>query len=215
MVALAAATFLDRRWRYILHGGYILIFLVIAQYVSWTYYLPAFQRVWMSRQELARMSYVQDNGSILPPPPIHFGKLLPSDPWLATLPHVPIGLPLGADEVTERFLFLTGRALPEYYIPPHSDLYEPHQLARMFGELENMTYIYVPRYYLKYLRPADNAAPADQADSAYLAKLFFVPVTLKTVNPPFEPEAAIMRRIGSDYKVSQIGSAGILFKRLR
>jgi hypothetical protein len=218
LLALSAATFLGKRWRNFLFVSYSVIFILGGQYLFWTYYTPAFERAFVSRQELARITYISDNGSSIPAPAIHFSKLLPPDPWTDGLPHVPIGLPLGADERTERFLMLTGRALPEYYIAPHADLLEPSQMSRKFADLGNMTYIYVPRFYFKYLAPKDaraDAAAHERDDNAYLSKLFCFPTRLTAINPVFEPEEEIMRRIALDFTIVQPGPLGVLLKRSR
>jgi len=216
LLALSAASCLSIAWRGILTAGYIVIFPVMADIAFWNNYRPSFIRAAISRRELAAMSYVADNAAASPAPLIHSSKLLPADSWLQTLPHVPIGLPLGADEITERFLILTGRALPEYYIAPDSNLFEPGQLRRKFADLDRMQTIYVPEFYLQYLKPvAPEVRAASQArdDNAFLSSLLLLPVNLPPVNPVFYPDTEVMTRISHEFIPIKQYPAGLLLKR--
>jgi hypothetical protein len=212
LVVLSAATWGGARIKYALLAGFAVAFPLLGLMSFWNDYRPAFERAIISRRQLAGVSFARES---LPPLP-HLSKLLPIDPWLNGLPRIPIGLPMGADEATERFFTLTGRAIPEYYIYPHSDLVEPGQLARKFADLERMACVYVPNYYLDLLNasdPANDAAVHAARDNAFLSGLLMFPVRLPAINPPFNPDAEIMERIARDYTLMRRCPAGVLLRR--
>jgi hypothetical protein len=212
LVVLGAATWVDGPRKYGIIAGFTLIFPVLGLVTFWNDYRPAFQRAVLSRRQLVGLSYVHENTA----GPLHLSKLLPVDPWLGALPRIPIGLPLGADEATERYLTLTGRAIPEFYIAPHSDLVEPGQLGRKFADLDKMAWIYVPDYYFHLANPSDpDNDPAVQArrDNAFLSSLLLIPIDLPAINPPFNPDAFVIRRIIRDYALVTRYPAGVLLKR--
>jgi hypothetical protein len=216
LLALSALTFLRRPWSHLLLAGYFFIFPLAGQIVFWENNLPTFRNILSYRRELSRSHYLSDNAPVpgSPAPLIHSSKLLPADPWLRDLPHVPIGLPLGADEMTERYLLLASRSLPEHFIPPHT-IYSPAQLERKFADLQAMPYVYVPLPCLTYLKPLDLAALAARArdDDAFLSRLLLFPANLPPVNPVFDPDAAVMRRIVRDYRVLRQFPSGYLLVR--
>jgi hypothetical protein len=219
-IALAAASWLRPRWWYLIWGGYIVIFPITIQFSNWSSYKGQMEGMLSLRSELSSMHYDADNYAHLAPgapmPPIHYSKLLPSM-GLDALPQVKIGLPLGDNEQMERFFKLTGRYVPEYHIPPYSDVFAASDLARKYQDFKAMDYVFIPTTYLYYLRPVDKEAEARQradGDNKFLSGLLLFPVNLPMVHPLLTPDRDIMLHIAGDYRdVVKEYQSGVLLKR--
>jgi hypothetical protein len=218
LIALAAASWLPPKSWYITWALYLLVFPVTQQFSNWDNYKDPIQSALAIRRQLAGTLYDSDNYAHLAPgdprPPIHYGKLLPMA-GLDTLPNAKIGLPLGDNEVMERFFKLTGRYVPEYHIPPYGDVFDASDLARKYQDMRAMEYVFIPSYYLNYLKPMNSAFPAlqAQADNKFLSGLLLFPVDLPLVHPIFQPERDIMHQIASEYTLVQQYQSGVLLKR--
>jgi hypothetical protein len=231
IIALGGVSWLAPRLRYSLWGIYFIIFPVTCQISFWDHYKQPVEGALSVRDQLAEaraggLAYDADNYDNLAPgsplPPIHYSKLLPMGGELKDLPEGKIGLPLGGDEAMERYLVLTGRAVPEYHIAPYSDIFGAADLERKYQDLRAMDYIFVPAYYLNYLRPVNpvlQARAQGEADCKFMTSLLLFPVDLPVVHPLFQPEAEIVRHIYSDYQAGKYTlykkmQQGILLKRV-
>ena len=206
------------RWWYATLGIYFIIFPVTLEISFWDNYKDPIESALAIRRQLAGILYDSDNFAHLAPgaprPPIHYSKLLPAA-GLDAFPKAKIGLPLGDNEVMERFFKLTGRAVPEYHIPPYGDVFDASDLARKDQDMRAMEYVFIPSYYLNYLRPMNSAFPAlqAQADNKFLSGLLLFPVDLPLVHPLFQPDRDIMRQIATEYALVQQYQSGVLLKR--
>jgi len=220
LVALSAASWLKPRWWYAIWGVYFVIFPLMDEISFWDNYAGQIQGVIAARSQLAGVHYDADNYAHLAPgdpkPPIHYSKLLPMD-GLETLPQAKIGLPMGDNEPMERFFKLTGRYVPEYHIPPYSDVFAAADMDRKFQDMRNMDYIFLPSSAYYYLRPVDMAAQAQAqaaADNKFLSSLLLFPVDLPLVHPLLQPDRDIALRIVRDYKgLVKEYNGGVLLKR--
>jgi hypothetical protein len=220
LIALAAASWLPKRWWYTAWVGYFLIFPVTLEMSNWVGYQNPIESALAVRGELSGMQYDADNYAHLAPgaprPPLHYSKLLPTGE-LDTLPQAKIGVPLGDNETVERFLKLTGRYVPEYHIPPYADVFAPSDMDRKFKDMQKMDYIFVPTYYLGYLRPIDQAAQARaqaDADNKYISSLLFFPIDLPLVHPLLQQDRNIMLEIARNYRPVRQYQGGWLLKRM-
>jgi hypothetical protein len=136
---------------------------------------------------------------------------------LDSLPQVKIGLPLGDNEQMERFFKLTGRYVPEYHIPPYSDVFAAADLERKYQDFHAMDYVFIPTTFLYYLRPVDKEAEARAraaGDNKFLSGLLLFPVNLPMVHPLLTPDRDIMLHIASEYRdVVKQYQSGVLLKR--
>jgi len=219
VIALAAVSWLPKKWWYTLWAIYFLIFPVTNEFAAWDNYAGPIQGALAMRAQLAGVSYDADNFAHLAPgsprPPIHYSKLLPME-GLDGLPPVKMGLPLGDNEVLERYLVLHGRFIPSYYMAPYDDIFGDADMKREEGYLHKMEYIYVPTYYLGYLQPMNlNAVAIAQAkaDSKWLSGLLLFPVDLPSAHPIYLPDAELMRHIASEYSLVQQYQSGVLLRR--
>jgi hypothetical protein len=218
LIALAAASWLRPKWWYVVLGIYVVIFPMTIEISFWDNYKDPIESALAIRRQLAGMLYESDNYAHLAPgaprPPIHYSKLLPMA-GLENFPKAKIGLPLGDNEVMERFFKLTGRDVPEYHIPPYGDVFDASDLARKDQDMRAMEYVFIPSYYLNYLKPMNSAFPAlqAQADNKFLSGLLLFPVDLPLVHPIFQPERDIMRQIAAEYTLVQQYQSGVLLKR--
>jgi hypothetical protein len=219
IIALAASSWLQQKWWYAVWGVYILIFPFANLFASWDNYKEPIQGALAARNQLVSMRYGADNYASLAPgapePRIHYSKLLPMG-GLQDLPKVKIGLPLGDNEVLERYLKLEGRDIPEYHIPPYGDVFGESDLEDIYTDLRSMEYVFVPSYFLSYLRPVNpelQARAQAQADCKFMSGLLLFPVDLAPVHPLFQPNADIMRRIANEYVLVKQYESGVLLKR--
>lgn len=220
MIALAAISWMKPKWWYSLWAVYFIIFPATNQIANWMGgYGEQINNAINARSQLASVNYQSDNyahptpGST--PPPIHYSKLLPMS-GLDKLPNAKIGLPLGDNEIMERFFKLTGRYAPEYHIEPYGDVFGPDDLNRKYQDMHSMEYIFVPSMYLGYLQPMNQQAEAEEqaaADRKYLSGLLFFPVNLPLVHPFYIPDLDIMRHIKSEYYLVQQFQIGVLLRR--
>jgi hypothetical protein len=219
LLALAAASWLPKRWWHGLWAAYFLIFVIMIKATDWSDYQEQVATVLNLRGQLTSIPHQADNDAGLAPgdprPVLHYGKLLPSAEF-DSLPDVKIGLPLGDNEVLERFLKLRGRYVPEYHIEPSNDIHGPADLTRKFEELKTMPYVFIPAPYLTYLRPVNEQAQAQAqaaADSKYLSVTLLFPISLPAVHPLFRPAAEIMAEIAHEYEPAHAYRDGVLLKR--
>jgi hypothetical protein len=219
IVALAAASWLQPKWKYTIWGIYFLVFPVFLEVSLFDNYKDPVEGALGIRHELADVSYDSDNYAHLAPgsplPPIHYSKLLPMA-GLDGLPKVKIGLPLGDNETLERYLKLNGRYIPEYHIDPYGDVFGPADLQVKYHDLLKMQYIFVPTHYLAYLRPVNPTLQAQaqaDADSKFLSGLLVFPVDLPSVHMLFDPAADTMRHIATEYALVKQYQSGVLLKR--
>jgi hypothetical protein len=219
-IALAAASWLPRAGWYSVWGVYILIFPLLLEVSNWNGYQGQIEGSISMRSQLSGMHYDADNFAHLSPgaprPILHYSKLLPME-GLDTLPQAKIGLPLGDNEVMERFFKLTGRYVPEYHIAPYSDVFAPEDMDRKYQDMRRMDYIFLPSTYFYYLRSVDQAAEGRaqaDADNKFLSGLLLFPIDLPLVHPLLKPDRDITRRIANDYRqVVKQYQSGVLLKR--
>lgn len=219
VLGLAAATWAAPGWRYTLLVLFGVIYPLIDQVTFWDHYRQPIQGALAVRDQLSGFRFPSDDFENLPPgsprPRIHYSKLLPMPQWFNELPKVPIGLPVGADENLERYLVLTGRNIPEYHIAPFGDIFDPGQLPSKFADLATMDYIFIPQYYLNYLRvnPAAQMQAQGQADCVFMSSLLLFPISLTPVHQLFQSEFDIMHRIATEYGLVKQYPGGLLLKR--
>lgn len=219
-VAVCALGWLPPKWGYPLLGLYTLVVPAMNFVVFWNNYQQPILGALEARRQLSHLTYAQDNYASIPPggpiPPIHYSKLLPFSGWLHELPQAKIGIPLGVDEATERYLRLTGRSAPEYHIAPYFDIFDPSTLEEKYADLRTMEYILVPQGYLRYLPPVNERAKMEAqavADCKFMSGLLLFPVDLPAVNAMFEPNADIMRHIAEKYVVAKQYPDELLLRR--
>lgn len=220
VIAMSATTWLAPSWRYSFIGLYAVAFPILDVAVFWDHYKQPVEGALEARRQLSQMNFAQDNYPLYPSknpvPLIHFSKILPEGGWLADLPKSKIGVPLGVDEATEQFLFLTGRMAPEYHIAPYFDLSGPVDLVRKYDDLRSMEYILIPMEYLQYLQPLDVAAQTKaqgEADCRFMSGLMLFPIDLPALHPLFQPNYEIMRHIAGEYEIAKQYPHDLLLKR--
>jgi hypothetical protein len=221
IIGLSAVTWLKQVWQYTAWAIYFVMFPLADKISFWDHYQAPMENALQIRQALQSVPYSPDNYAHVTPgsplPPVHFSKLLPMGPWAQRFPgEVKIGLPLGGDETLEDYLLLTGRNIPEYFMPPYSDAADEADLQRKYKEMESMEYIYVPMYFLNYLRPANRTAQMEQqgeADSKFLTGLLLFPVNLPAIHPLFDPNREVMRHIAEHYGLVKQYPDGVLLRR--
>jgi len=220
IITLSAGTWLARKWTYTMLGGFMVVFVVMIIAAFWDNYKEPMGDAMNAESQLSRITYQRDNypapspGAV--PPAIHYSKLLPMATWLAELPERPIGIPLGVDEATERYLHLTGRYLPEYHIAPYFDLFDPSTLPEKYEALRGMEYILIPEAYVGYLQPVNEQVRMrmqGEADCKFLSGLLLFPVDLDAVHPMFVPNIDIMHRIAQEYVLAKQYPHMLLLKR--
>lgn len=219
IVALAAASWLRPKWWYTIWIGYFLVFPLFDEVSFWENYALPIQNVLTIRSQLTGVRYDADNYHNLKPgiplPPIHYSKLLPSA-GLESFPQGKIGLPLGDNEVMERFFKLTGRYVPEYHIAPYGDVFDSSDLDRKYSDMREMQYLFIPLSELNYLSPMDIAAQMraqGEADDEFLSSLLLFPVNLIPIHPLFKADSVIMKHIQAGYYLVQRYQNGVLLKR--
>ncbi len=219
-IALAAASWYRPAAWYGAWGLYIVIFPALLEVSNWNGYQAQIESAIAARGQLSSMHFDADNFAHLAPdaprPLLHYSKLLPTA-GLEALPQVKIGLPLGDNEQMERFFKLTGRYVPEYHIPPYTDVFGDAELVRKYQDMRKMDYIFLPSNYFYYLRPMDEGAQARaqaDADNKFLSSILLFPVNLPLVNRMPQLESDITRRIANDYRtVVKQYQGGVLLKR--
>jgi len=220
LVALAAGSWLKPMARYAIWSVYFIVFFVTNLVAEWDNYKDPIQSALTARSQLASVQYDPDNYAHLasgdPRPPIHYSKLLPMGGELLDLPKVKIGIPLGDNEILERYLKLNNREIPQYHIPPFGDIFGTSDLQEIYRDLRSMQYIFVPAFYLNYLRPVDatlQARAQAQADCKFMSGLLLFPVDLPLVHPLFQPDVEIMRHVATEYGLVKQYEDGVLLKR--
>jgi hypothetical protein len=219
VIALAAASWLEPKWRYLLWGLYFLVFPTTQEISNWNNYKGPIRNALEVRNELAGIQYDADNYAHLAPgampPRIHYSKLLPMA-GLDTLPRVKIGLPLGDNEMLERYLKLNNRDIPAYHIQPYGDVFDAADLEGIYRDLKSMEYIFVPSNYLGYLQPVNpvlQQRAQAEGDNKFMSGLLLFPVNLSPVHPMFQPDSDIMHRIAAEYELVKQYNNGVLLKR--
>jgi hypothetical protein len=128
-------------------------------------------------------------------------KRLPFTPDFLELLHYPsLATPLGVGEDADRFLKVSGRYVPQYYVPPFISTFTPVSVARLLDELKKQEFILIPQHDFSHLQPMNTVAYG-QSWSRFLSGLFVFPVNLPVVHEPYIPEAVIMRSIINEFEV--------------
>jgi hypothetical protein len=211
IIALSATTWLARKWTYTVLAAFAVIFVAMIMAAFWDNYKDPIGNALDARSQLSHIDYTPDNYAALPAgaplPLIHYSKLLPMADWLNHLPAGKIGIPLGADEPTERYLRLTGRMPLDFHIAPYGGIFGDEELQRKYNDMRSMPFILVPYQFVGYLQPVDQKARMrvqGEADCRFLSGLLLFPVNLPAVHPLFDPNFGIMHRIATDYEVVNV-----------
>jgi len=218
MIALAASTWLAPRWNYSIFGGYTLVFAVMIMAAFWDNYKEPITDALNARSQISQIpGFSQDNypdtsGSM---PAIHFSKLLPQPTFLNDLPDTGIGVPMGVDEATEQFLYLTGRMGSQYHIAPYFDLFDPSTLPREYADIRKFEYILIPQQYVGYLQINEQQRFRMQgdADCKFMSGLLLFPIDMPPVHPTFVPNIFIMRDIANEYGIVKQYPGMLLLRR--
>jgi hypothetical protein len=132
---------------------------------------------------------------------LKWGKQLPlQDDLLELLRYPHLSAPLGCSEDIDRFLKLSGRDFPDYWVPANSGIFNQEALAARMAALSAAPYLLLPMSAARYLKPPNSESYAANY-SAYLTPLFVFPVRLKMVHSPFSVEAEMVRTLARDYQV--------------
>jgi hypothetical protein len=212
IITLAAASWLASKWTWTIWSAFGVVFVILIMAAFWDNYKEPMGEALQVRSELLqRADYAPDNYLLRPPgsplPSIHYSKLLPIAPWLAELPDVKIGLPMGADESVERYLRLTGRLAPEYHIAPYFDIFGAEELQEKYNDMRTMEYILIPESYLSYLQPFNPEVRMrlqGEADCRYLSGLLLFPVDLAAIHPMFVPNSEIIHHVAQEYVLASV-----------
>ena len=128
-------------------------------------------------------------------------KRLPFTPdFLELLTYPSLATPLGVGEDADRFLKVTGRYVPQRYVPPFISTFTPASVTRLLDELKKQDFLLIPESALSHLQPMNTMAYG-QYWSRFLSGLFVFPVSIPVVHEPYIPEAVIMRSITNEFEV--------------
>lgn len=134
------------------------------------------------------------------PPPLAWGKQLPFSPDLLALsPYSKIAVPRGMTEDLDRFLKVSGRYFPEYYVPPYDGTFTPAALEEKLHGLRGAQALLIPENYLQQRQGTDSGAYAE-GWSSFLSKLFLFPVRITAKNHPFEQELILVNFVENHFR---------------
>lgn len=132
--------------------------------------------------------------------PFLWAKMPPPDPALQKLDRfVHIGTPVELDELTDRYLKLRGKFVPEKIPPPIIGIFTDEQVATKEEGVRAMDVILFPRSYRSFADPL----PSDAAEkrAAFLSGLMLFPFPLREFrNEPYFPERAVVADILAQFQ---------------
>ena len=89
---------------------------------------------------------------------------------------------------------MSGRYVPEYFVPPFATAFTPKAVEKQSELLKNSEILLVPQSSMVRFRKVDRVAYANSW-SRFMSGLFFFPVSLKVVNEPFIPDAEVIQKL--------------------
>jgi len=130
-----------------------------------------------------------------------WSKRLPFSPDLLELLKYPsIALPREGGEDIDRFLKLSGRYYPEYFVPPFDGTFTPNTVSQKISGLKNADFLLVPKSFFQKTETIDKNLYG-KGWAAFMTGLFLFPVNCRAINDPFIQEAIIGRYLSSTYEI--------------
>jgi len=123
----------------------------------------------------------------------------PNVPDIAQLLKYPrIATPLGAMEDMDKYLKVTGRHVPSYFVAPFDAAFTPGEINRKLASLEESPVLLIMRDSLYCMCPIDRNV-LKEISNDQLSRLFVFPVRWEIANTPFSTEKVFVSKILLDY----------------
>jgi hypothetical protein len=204
LFVLALAVFLKSRSMMLVTGASAMIALATMEISFWSHYDGLVENALKTREAIAaNQSQVQvaewlvqsrlaeDHVSNR----FDWQKRMPFSPdLLELLRYNAIATPVGVAEDIDRFLKVSGRYVPEYFVPPFAGAFTPKAVEKQSELLKNSEILLVPQSLMVGHGKVDRVAYANSW-SRFMSGLFFFPVSLKVVNEPFIPDAEVIQKL--------------------
>lgn len=210
LLAVAAAIYQGSRPMILVTCASALVALITMEISFWSHYAGLVENALVVRQAIEKnQSQVQVSEWLVRSRMAddHIGdrfdwqKRTPFSPdLLELLRYDSIATPVGVAEDVDRFLKVSGRYVPEYFVPPFAGAFTPLATARRAGLLDDSDVLLVPQSSMVQPGKVDRAAYADSW-SRFMSGLFVFPVRLQVVNEPFIPDAEVIQKLLSQFTV--------------
>ncbi|MFZ0615801.1 MAG: hypothetical protein WAN16_05055 [Chthoniobacterales bacterium] len=197
-----------RRWMIVIAVAALIVFTT-NQIAFWNHYdglimnaLSTRQAIKAHQAEISVAEWLVEDRLAKEPNHDRFtwAKRLPFSPDLLELLKYPsIAVPRSGSEDIDRFLKVSGRYYPEYFVPPFDGIFTPDTVAKKIDGLKNADVLLVPGSYFQNMQAADKDLYG-KGWSAFLTGLFLFPVNCPAVNEPFLQDEIIARYISSNFQ---------------
>jgi hypothetical protein len=204
LFALALGIFLKSRSMILVTGASALIAFVTMEISFWSHYDGLVENALKTREAIAaNQSQVQVAEWLVQSRladdhitnRFDWQKRMPFSPdLLELLRYKAIATPVGVTEDIDRFLKVSGRYVPEYFVPPFAGAFTPTATERRVAFLDNSNVLLVPQSSMVPHGKVDRVAYANSW-SRFMSGLFVFPVSLKVVNEPFIPNAEAIQKL--------------------
>jgi hypothetical protein len=210
LFALALGIFLKSRSMILVTGASALIAFVTMEISFWSHYDGLVENALKTREAIAaNQSQVQVAEWLVQSRladdhitnRFDWQKRMPFSPdLLELLRYKAIATPVGVTEDIDRFLKVSGRYVPEYFVPPFATVFTPKAVEKQSELLKNSEILLVPQSSMVGHGKVDRVAYANSW-SRFMSGLFVFPVSLKVVNEPFIPNAEAIQKLLLHYIV--------------
>jgi len=191
---------------------YILINIMLVWAMFWNIYGPQMKEAIMKRRQASSLSppggdsvrneEAWQNGA-MSSNHLFYGKLQPFHPDLKhLLRYKEIGMPFAGNESIERFVKLSGRYIPEYYVNPAPQMFTQSAINRKLDDLNRMEVVIVPKNYLKTTDQTRDSEICLE-DSRFLQRMLCFPCSLTQRNRRLIPKDQIMERITANFSIAE------------
>jgi hypothetical protein len=210
LFAMAVAIFQKSRSMLLLVCALAIIALVTHEISFWSHYSGLVENALGVRQAIAssqKKIQIDDDMvksrllDVNPSNRFHWEKKMPFSPdLLELLRYRSVAAPVGVSEDIDRFLKVSGRYVPEYFVPPLVGTFTPKDVKKKADLLNNCEFLLLPESSMVQFTKVDRVTYA-KFWSKFLGGLFVCPIHLNVVNEPFLPIIEVVQQLLPHFNV--------------
>ena len=204
LFAMAVAIFEGSRPMILVTGSLAMIALVTMEISFWSHYDGLVANALKTRQAIAANQEQVQVAEWLVQSRMTEDHISKRFDWQKRMPFSPdllellrydsIATPVGVSEDVDRFLKLSGRYVPEYFVPPFATAFTPKAVESQVERLKRSEILLLPQSSIMQHGQVDRVAYADSW-SHFMSGLFVFPVHLKVENEPYLPDADVVAKL--------------------
>lgn len=204
LLAVAAAIYQRSRPMILVTGASALVALLTTEISFWSHYGGLVGNALKTREAIAANQSQVQLAEWLVQSQLAEDRISSRFDWQKRMPFSPdllellrynaIATPVGVTEDIDRFLKVSGRYVPEYFVPPFAGAFTPMATERRIALLDNSNVLLVPQSSMVPPGKVDRMAYANSW-SRFMSGLLVFPVNLKVVNEPFIPDAEAIQKL--------------------